>query len=44
LTEEEGRAFLREVIRRRGSSVEIERLAVGEYEVEEMDFVVDPDA
>ena len=44
LTEEEGRAFLREVIRRKGPSVEIDRLVAKEYEVEEMDFVVDPDA
>lgn len=41
LTEEEGRAFLRDVIRRKGAVVELDRLAVGEYEVEEVDFVVD---
>lgn len=44
LTEEEGKAFLREVIRRRGASVESERLSAKEYELEEMDFVVDPAA
>lgn len=44
LTEEEGRAFLREVIRRKGTMVEVDRLGQREYEVEEMDFVVDPDA
>lgn len=41
LTEEEGRAFLRDVIRRKGSAVELDQLAVSEYEVEEVDFVVD---
>lgn len=44
LTEEEGRAFLRDVIRHRGSRVEIDRLTAEEYEVEEVDFVVDPTA
>ncbi|RXK35405.1 cytoplasmic protein [Tremella mesenterica] len=44
LTEEEGRAFLREVIRRKGSGVEVDRLEAKEYEVEEVDFVVDPTA
>lgn len=44
LTEEEGKAFLREVIRRKGAKVEGERLPAKEYEIEEMDFVVDPDA
>ncbi|WVR06995.1 hypothetical protein IAU60_004033 [Kwoniella sp. DSM 27419] len=44
LTEEEGRAFLREVIRRKGSNVEVNRLAPQDYEVEEVDFVVDPTA
>jgi uncharacterized Rmd1/YagE family protein len=44
LTEEEGRAFLRDVIRRRGAGVEVERLAPKELEVEEVDFVVDPTA
>jgi uncharacterized Rmd1/YagE family protein len=42
LTEEEGRAFLRDVIRHKGARVESERLAADEYEVEEVDFVVDP--
>jgi len=44
LTEEEGRAFLREVIRRRGGAVEVERLSVQDHEVEEVDFVVDQTA
>lgn len=44
LTEEEGKAFLREVIRRKGANVESERLPAKEYEIEEMDFVVDPEA
>lgn len=44
LTEEEGKAFLREVIRRKGANVESERLSAKEYEIEEMDFVVDPAA
>jgi uncharacterized Rmd1/YagE family protein len=44
LTEEEGRAFLREVIRRKGASVEVDPLTSSEYEVEEVDFVVDPTA
>ncbi|ORY34048.1 hypothetical protein BCR39DRAFT_518250 [Naematelia encephala] len=44
LSEEEGRAFLRDVIRRKGANVELEKLGAGEYEVEEMDFVVDPTA
>ncbi|KAL1405416.1 hypothetical protein Q8F55_009047 [Vanrija albida] len=44
LTEEEGRAFLREVIRFKGVGVEAERLPESEYEVEEVDFVVDPTA
>lgn len=44
LTEEEGKAFLRDVIRRRGSGVEVERLGVQDLEVEEVDFVVDPTA
>lgn len=42
LTEEEGRAFLRDVIRHKGARVEEERLTADEYEVEEVDFVVDP--
>lgn len=44
LTEEEGRAFLREVIRRKGAGVERGVLGTSEYEVEEVDFVVDPTA
>lgn len=44
MTEEAGRAFLREVIRRKGSGIEVERLAVQDHEVEEVDFVVDPTA
>ncbi|WWD17341.1 hypothetical protein CI109_101782 [Kwoniella shandongensis] len=44
LTEEEGRAFLREIIRRKGWNVEVNRLTPKEYEVEEVDFVVDPTA
>lgn len=44
LSEEKGKAFLREVIRRKGSGIEIEPFAPGEHEVEEMDFVVDPNA
>ena len=44
MTEEEGRAFLREIIRRKGVTVEIERLLVQDHEVEEVDFVVDPTA
>ncbi|WVQ82386.1 hypothetical protein IAT38_004514 [Cryptococcus sp. DSM 104549] len=44
LTEEEGRAFLRDVIRGRGKNVEIKRLSPVEYEVEEVDFAVDPTA
>lgn len=44
LSEEKGKAFLRDVIRRKGAGIEIERFAPGEHEVEEMDFVVDPDA
>lgn len=44
LTEEEGRAFLREVIRRKGAGVEKGGLTNSEYEVEEVDFVVDPTA
>lgn len=44
LTEEEGRAFLREVIRRKHARIEYESFGVAEHEVEEMDFVVDPDA
>ncbi|ODN79863.1 hypothetical protein L202_03757 [Cryptococcus amylolentus CBS 6039] len=44
LTEEEGRAFLREVIRSGGADVEIARVAPTEYEVEQVDFVVDPTA
>ena len=44
LTEEEGRGFLRDVIRRRGAKVEIDRLLSKEHEIEEMDFVVDPNA
>lgn len=42
LTEEEGRAFLRDVIRSKGSRVETGRLADADCEVEEVDFVVDP--
>nr|ODN97656.1 cytoplasmic protein [Cryptococcus depauperatus CBS 7855] len=41
LTEEEGKAFLREVIRR---GVEINPLAPHECEMEEVDFIVDPTA
>lgn len=44
LSEEKGKAFLRDVIRRKGSGIEMDRFAPGEHEVEEMDFVVDPDA
>ncbi|KAK8864361.1 hypothetical protein IAR55_001608 [Kwoniella newhampshirensis] len=44
LTEEEGRAFLREVIRRKSWNVEVNRLSPKEYEVEQVDFVVDPTA
>lgn len=44
MSEQEGRAFLRDLIRRKGAGVESGRLAPGEHEVEEMDFVVDPDA
>ncbi|BEI87805.1 uncharacterized protein CcaverHIS019_0105230 [Cutaneotrichosporon cavernicola] len=44
LTEEEGRAFLRNVIRTKGSRVEHGRLADADCEVEEADFVVDPEA
>lgn len=44
LTEEEGRAFLRTVIRKKGAGVERGGLASSEYEVEEVDFVVDPTA
>ncbi|KAE8537828.1 hypothetical protein D1P53_005885 [Cryptococcus gattii VGV] len=43
LTEEEGRAFLRQVIRG-GRDVEINRVSPKEYELEEVDFVVDPTA
>lgn len=43
LTEEEGRAFLRQVIRG-GRNVEINRVSPKEYELEEVDFVVDPTA
>jgi len=44
LTEEEGKAFLRDVIRRKGANIESERIAAKEHEIEEMDFVVDPNA
>ncbi|WWC61810.1 uncharacterized protein I303_104395 [Kwoniella dejecticola CBS 10117] len=44
LTEEEGRGFLRDVIRKKGWDVESGRLEAKEYEVEEVDFVVDPTA
>ena len=44
LTEEEGRAFLRHVIRRKVANVERDSLPLKDYEVEEMDFVVDPTA
>ncbi|ORX36700.1 hypothetical protein BD324DRAFT_626869 [Kockovaella imperatae] len=44
LTEEEGKAFLTDVIRRRSANIEVQRLPEREYEVEEMDFIVDPDA
>lgn len=44
LTEAEGEAFLREVIRRKGARVEKGTMQRGEYEVEEVDFVVDPTA
>ncbi|WWC70269.1 uncharacterized protein I206_104219 [Kwoniella pini CBS 10737] len=44
LTEEEGRSFLRDVIRKKGWDVESGRLEAKEYEVEEVDFVVDPTA
>lgn len=42
LTEEEGRAFERDILKRKGSGIEIEPLSPSEYEVEEVDFVVDP--
>lgn len=42
LTEEEGRAFERDVLKRRGAGIEVEPLSPEEYEVEEVDFVVDP--
>lgn len=42
LTEEEGRAFERDVLKLRGSGIEVEPLTPEEYEVEEVDFVVDP--
>jgi uncharacterized Rmd1/YagE family protein len=42
LSEEEGRAFLRDVVRHKGARVEGDRLTADEYEVEEVDFVVDP--
>lgn len=42
MCEEEGHAFLRDVIRHKGARVEADRLAADEYEVEEVDFVVDP--
>jgi uncharacterized Rmd1/YagE family protein len=44
LTEEEGKAFLRDVIRRKGANIESERMPAKEHEIEEMDFVVDPKA
>lgn len=44
LTEEEGRAFLRDVIRSKGSRIEHGPLALNDIEVEEVDFVVDPEA
>lgn len=44
ISEEEGRAFLREVIRHKASRIEVERLMDREVEVEEVDFVVDPRA
>ena len=44
LSEEEGRAFMREVIRAKGAGIEIDRFGLAEHEVEEMDFVVDPQA
>jgi uncharacterized Rmd1/YagE family protein len=44
LTESEGESFLREVIRRKGAGVERGSMKRGEYEVEEVDFVVDPTA
>ncbi|WRT66300.1 uncharacterized protein IL334_003254 [Kwoniella shivajii] len=44
LTEEEGRAFLREILRGKGWNVEIGKLEARDYEVEEVDFVVDPTA
>ena len=44
LTEEEGRGFLRDVIRRKGANVELRKLTQREYEVEAMDFIVDPNA
>ena len=44
LTESEGESFLREVIRRKGAGVERGSMTRGEYEVEEVDFVVDPTA
>ena len=44
MSEEDGRAFLREVIRRKGPILEIERLPFADHEVEEVDFVVDPTA
>ncbi|KAK6910163.1 hypothetical protein I203_104195 [Kwoniella mangroviensis CBS 8507] len=44
LTEEEGRSFLREIIRKKGWKVEVGKYDANEYEVEEVDFVVDPTA
>ena len=44
LSEEEGRAFLREILRRKSSRVEFEKFDSLEHQVEEMDFVVDPNA
>ncbi|WVQ67739.1 uncharacterized protein L199_005944 [Kwoniella botswanensis] len=44
LTEEEGRSFLREIIRKKGWKVEVGKYHANEYEVEEVDFVVDPTA
>ncbi|KAL7421811.1 hypothetical protein Q5752_003582 [Cryptotrichosporon argae] len=44
LTEEEGRAFLREVVRGAKYRIEVDPLPASQCEVEEVDFVVDPQA
>lgn len=43
LTEEEGRAFLRDVIAAKGARIQVDPLHSSQYEVEEVDFVVDSD-